>query len=67
MQKIQEFCRIFAMAVKTQSNATHAQLNKNLQMDDFFTISTFSERRVFLNNHSVEFHKIWQADTSDSG
>ena len=32
----------------------------------FFTISTFSERRVFLKNHSIEIHKIWQGDTSDS-
>ena len=33
----------------------------------FLTISTFSERRVFLKNHSIEFHKIWQGNTSGSG
>ena len=48
--------------VGTQLNAAHAQLNKKLPVDDFLTISTFSERRVFLNNHSIEFHKIWQGD-----
>ena len=58
--------KIFATAVRTQMNATHAQLNKKLPMDDIFTISTFSERRVFLNNNSIEFHKIWREDTSDS-
>ena len=36
MQKIQEFCRVFAMAGRTQSNAAHAQLKKKLRMDDFF-------------------------------
>ena len=46
------------MAVKTQLNAAHAQLNKKLRMDDFLTISTFSEKRVFLNNHYTEFHKF---------
>ena len=70
MQKIQVFCRIFATAVRivrTQLNAAHAQLNKKLGMDDFLTISTFSERRVFFKNHLIVFHKIWQGDTSDSG
>ena len=55
------------MAVRTQLNAAHAQLNKKLRMDDFLTISTFLERRVFLKNHSIEFHKIWQGNTSGSG
>ena len=45
------------MAMRTQLNATHPQLNKKLRMNDFLTISTFSERRLFLNNHSIEFHK----------
>ena len=54
------------MAVKTKLNAAHAQLNKKLRMDDCFTISTFYERRVFVKNHYIEFHKIWQGDTSDS-
>ena len=67
MRKIQEFCRIFAMAVRTELNAAHAQLNKKLRMDDFLTISTFPERHVFLKNHSIEFHKMCQGDTSDSG
>ena len=35
MQKISEFCRIFAMAVP-QLNAAHAQLHKKLRIDDFF-------------------------------
>ena len=55
------------MAVRTQLNAAHAQLNKKLPMDDFLTISTFLDRHVFLKNRSIEFHKIWQGDTSDSG
>ena len=67
MQKIKEFYSIFAMAVRTQLNAVHAQLNKKMRMDDFLTISTFSERHVFLNNHSIEFYKIWQGDILDSG
>ena len=67
MQKIQEFYRTFAMAVRTQLNAAHAQLNKKLQMDEFVTIFTFSEMGVFLKNYLVEFYKIWQGDTSDSG
>ena len=56
------------MAVRTQLNAVHAhaQLNKQLRKDDFFTILTSSERRVFLNNHPKEFHKLLQRDTSDS-
>ena len=66
-KKIQEFCRIFAMVVRTQLNAAHAQLNKKLRSDDFLTISTSSERCVFLNNHRIEFHKILQGDPSDSG
>ena len=33
----------------------------------FFAISTFLERRVFLKNRSIEFHKIWQGDTSECG
>ena len=64
MQEIQEFCRIFALAVRIQLNAAHAQLNKKLQMNDFLTIPTFLERRVFLKNRSIEFHKIWQGDTA---
>ena len=44
------------MAVKTQLNAAHAHL----------TISTLSEMRVFLKNHSTEFHKVWQQEISDS-
>ena len=67
MQKIQEFSRIFAMAMRAQLNAALAPLNKKWRMDDFFTISTLSKRRMFLKNHSIEFHKIWQGDTSDSG
>ena len=67
MQKIQEFCRLFAMAVRTQLHAVHAQLNKTLQMDIFWTISTFSEMRVFLNNYSTEFQNLFQGDTLDSG
>ena len=55
------------MPVKTQLNAARAQLNKKLRIVDFLTISTFSYRRVFLNNQSIEFHKIRQGDTSDSG
>ena len=39
---------------------------QNCEWMIFFTISTISERRVFFNNHSIEFHKIWQRDTSDS-
>ena len=35
MEKIQEFCTIFAMAVKTQLNTAHLQFNKKLRMDDF--------------------------------
>ena len=57
MQKIQELCRVFAMAARTQLTTTHAQLNKQLRMNDFLTISIFSERRVFLKNHYIEFHK----------
>ena len=52
------------MAVRTQLNAAHAQLSKKWLMDDFLT---FSERHLFLKNHSIEFHKTWQKDTSDSG
>ena len=55
------------MAVRTQFNAVRAQLNKKLWTYDFLTILTFLERRVFLENHSIEFHEIWQGDTSDSG
>ena len=55
---------ILAMALRTQLNAMHVQLNTKLRMDGFLTIS---ERRVFLNNHLIEFHKIWQGDPSDSG
>ena len=53
--------------VRTQMNAAHAQLNKKFRVDDFLTISAFSERRVFLNNKSIEFHKTCQEYTSDSG
>ena len=31
MQKIHEFCKIFAIAVKTQLNAAHAHFNKKLR------------------------------------
>ena len=55
------------MAVRTQLNAAHAQLNKKLRVDDFLTISTFSKRHVFIRIRSIEFHKIWQGDTLDSG
>ena len=47
MNKLQEFCRIFAMAVRTQLDAVHVQLNKELAMDEFLTIS---EMRVFLKD-----------------
>ena len=47
-------------------NAAHTQLKKKLQMEELLTISTFSEMRLFLKNHSAEFHKIWQEDTSGS-
>ena len=51
---------IFALAMRTQLNVAHAQLNKKLRMDDFLTILTLLERRVFLKNRSIEFHIIWQ-------
>ena len=44
------------MAVRTQVNAAHAPLTKKLRMDEFLAISTFSERRVFLKNHSIKCH-----------
>ena len=55
------------MAVRTQLDEAHVQLNKKMRIDDFLTISTFSERHVLLINHSIEFNRIWQGDTSDSG
>ena len=67
MQQLQEFCRNLAVAVRTQLNTAHVQLNKKLRMGDFLSILTFSERRMFLKNHAVEFHTIRQGDTSDSG
>ena len=36
MQKTQEFCKIFAIAVRTQLNAAHAQLNKKIANGWFF-------------------------------
>ena len=48
-----EFCRIFAMAVITKLNAGHAQLNKKLRIDDFFTTSAFLERRVLTERLKI--------------
>ena len=49
--------RIFAMAVRTQFNfAAHKQVNKKMWIDDFLTISTFTETGVCLKDHSLEFH-----------
>ena len=54
MQNFREFCRIFAMAVRTQLNAAHAQLNKKVRMDFSDHLDLLGKARVpqeeILNN-----------------
>ena len=45
---------------RSQSNAAHAQLEVKMRMD--FLV----EMCGFLTNQTLEFHKIWQKDTSQS-
>ena len=55
------------MAVGTQMNAAHAQLNKKLPMDDFFDhVDLLGKARV-SKKPLDRISYIWQGDTSDSG
>ena len=62
-KKFQKFCRFFRHSCE---NAAHAQLNKKLRMVELLTTLIFSEMHVFIKKHSIEFHKIWQGNTSVS-
>ena len=50
----------FCHYARSQSNAAHAQLDEKMRMD--FVI----EMRRFLAKNLLEFHKIWQKDSSGS-
>ena len=46
------------MAVKPNWMQRMRSWTGKLRTDDFVTISTFWEKRVFLKNHSIEFLKF---------